>query len=429
MLWNDGRGDSLAIMGCPGCQEPGSSGIYRCEECFGGELYCQGCCVKQHLKLPLHRIKKWEGSFFICTSLRALGLRLQLGHMGTMCPSPRAGPSSFVVIHVNGLHYVNIQLCSCPLAPHPRQQLMRHQWFPATVHQPQTCATFQVLRHFHLLSFQSKISTIHFYNALERETENAGLEAPPARYQAFLRMVCEYRHLKMLKRGGQGHDIPGIDATKTGELAVLCPACPHPSIPSNDCSTQPYEIPILLTLAIDANFRLKNRFIGRSDHSLGSGWAYFISTCSGLAALDHANTKSSKGLRITGVVASTCAQHGFLLPQGLGDLQKGEHYCNVDYVVFLSLQSFSALNFIIFSYDIACQWFKKLWVRHTTLPEHLQLDHTSKRTRFVIPKFHMRAHNQHANWAIMNAAANSTKEMSEGSCHDTLDDLWGDWNY
>jgi hypothetical protein len=58
---------------------------------------------------------------------------------------------------------------------------MQHEWFPATVHQPQTCATFQVLRHFHLQSFQSKISTIHFYNALERETENVGLETPPVR--------------------------------------------------------------------------------------------------------------------------------------------------------------------------------------------------------------------------------------------------------
>ena len=51
-----------------------------------------------------------------------------------------------------------------------------------------------------------------------------------------------------------------------------------------------------------------------------------ISTCSGLAALDQANTRSSKGLRVTGVVASTCARHGFLLPEGLGDLQKGERW-------------------------------------------------------------------------------------------------------
>jgi hypothetical protein len=31
-----------------------------------------------------------------------------------------------------------------------------------------------------------------------------------------------------------------------------------------------------LTLAIDANFRLKNRFSSGSDTSLGSGWAYFV---------------------------------------------------------------------------------------------------------------------------------------------------------
>jgi len=119
--------------------------------------------------------------------------------------------------------------------------------------------------------------------------------------------------------------------------------------------------------------------------------------------------------------------------------------------VFSSLKYFAVLTFIIFSYDIVCQWFKKLWARHSTLPEGLQFDRTSKAIRYVIPKFHLQAHNKKCHttfslnflpgsgrtdgegierdWAIMNAAANSTKEMSEGSRHDTLDDLWGDWNY
>jgi hypothetical protein len=131
-------------------------------------------------------MQKWDGTCFVRTSLCALGLRIQLGHCGTACPSPRNGPSSFVVIHVNGLHFVNIQYCDCPLAPHPRYQLMRCKWFPATVHQPQTCATFQVLHHFHLLSLQSKVSTIHFYNALERETENTGLNPPPVSLSIFV---------------------------------------------------------------------------------------------------------------------------------------------------------------------------------------------------------------------------------------------------
>jgi hypothetical protein len=41
-------------------------------------------------------------------------------------------------------------------------------------------------------------------------------------------MTQEWRHLKMLKRAGRGHDPAGVAATKLGECAVLCPACPQP---------------------------------------------------------------------------------------------------------------------------------------------------------------------------------------------------------
>ena len=42
--------------------------------------------------------------------------------------------------------------------------------------------------------------------------------------------MCEWRHLKMLKRAGRGHAADGIMGTWPGELGVVCPACPHPSI-------------------------------------------------------------------------------------------------------------------------------------------------------------------------------------------------------
>lgn len=32
----------------------------------------------------------------------------------------------------------------------------------------------------------------------------------------------------MLKRAARGHDPLGVDVTQEGELAVECPACPHP---------------------------------------------------------------------------------------------------------------------------------------------------------------------------------------------------------
>lgn len=43
-----------------------------------------------------------------------------------------------------------------------------------------------------------------------------------------MRMICEWRHLLMLKHFGRGHDPKGVKATGEGECAVLCPACLHP---------------------------------------------------------------------------------------------------------------------------------------------------------------------------------------------------------
>lgn len=41
-------------------------------------------------------------------------------------------------------------------------------------------------------------------------------------------MVIEWRNCKTLKRSGRGHDPNGVHSTNDGDLAVLCPACPHP---------------------------------------------------------------------------------------------------------------------------------------------------------------------------------------------------------
>lgn len=44
------------------------------------------------------------------------------------------------------------------------------------------------------------------------------------RYDAFMRIVRQWRNLKQLKRGGCGHEPNGILGTKPGELALLCQA-------------------------------------------------------------------------------------------------------------------------------------------------------------------------------------------------------------
>lgn len=41
-------------------------------------------------------------------------------------------------------------------------------------------------------------------------------------------MTREWKHLKMLKRSGIGHDPLGVGNVSPGECALICPACPQP---------------------------------------------------------------------------------------------------------------------------------------------------------------------------------------------------------
>lgn len=122
----------------------------------------------------------------------------------------------------------------------------------------------------------------------------------------------------------------------------------------------------------------------------------------------------------------------------------------MDYLFFSTLRH-SSLQSLNISYDIACQWHKKLWQRMTTFPTSMQFDYVSKAISFFVPKFHLPAHVEKCQttfsfnfkrgvgrtdgeapergWANINPVASSTKEMGPGARRDTLDDFFGDWNW
>ncbi|TFK59339.1 hypothetical protein BDN72DRAFT_873055 [Pluteus cervinus] len=422
--------------------------------------------VSSHRRNGLHMIEQWNGSFFEHSSLKALGLRFQLGHpIGETCPKPITPYNDdFVVIHTNGVHEVGVNFCKCFNAPERFVQLLRYGWFPATTHQPRTAASLAVLKRFQIHSFESKCSAFEFYQALARLGDNTGIRPVRDRYRAFLVMVREYRHIKMVKRAGRGHDVTGIAGTKLGECAVLCPACPQPqyNLPDN-WADGPEETRWIyrLFLAIDANFRLKRRKVSSesADPSLGSGWAYFVeqgpyaehiknfadqfqakSTCSSHSAVN--NSRITDGLATSGVGSVGCARHDCFRPHSVGDLQKGERLCTVHYVD----------GDVVVSYDIACQWCRNLWERIQRYAKSLQLDEDLVNSfMFLVPKFHLPAHigkcqtqysfNLHSHvgrtdgeapergWSHINPIALSTCEMGPGSRRDTLEDHFGDSNW
>ncbi|KAF8065986.1 hypothetical protein FPV67DRAFT_1692449 [Lyophyllum atratum] len=446
MLWEGHIDEYLQELLClegPGGPQP----LYRCFECVDTRFFCSKCIVEEHRTRPLHHVK--------------------VGHpAGERCINPlAAAEDGFVVVHTNGIHTIGLNYCNCLNHPARNIQLLRSRFYPATTIFPKTAATFEVLETFQLLSFMSKASAFEFYQTLVRRTDNTGTTKAPDRYAAFLRMVREWCHLKLLKRAGCGNDPAGVKATREGECAVLCPAC---QLPGMNLPNAWKEAPdhqrwlYALFLGIDANFHLKRLKVSSTEHDpgLNHGYAYFVdhskfkaylhhygplipddvSTCSNHDAIKSASIRRGKGVDASGVGKAECAHHNMKRPVSVGDLQKGERYVNMDFF-FLSSLTQNAPQQIVVSYDIACQWGRNLKSRCKIYPSNPYGD-----LKFIhlVPKFHLRAHRPecHVNysfnltphvgrtdgkapergWAAVNAVATSTKEMGPGSRCDTLDD-------
>ncbi|KAJ8473447.1 hypothetical protein ONZ45_g16298 [Pleurotus djamor] len=455
------RGEGRATNTCDGCSSAlaVTEGVL-CEECFGRGVLCRKCCIETHIHQPLHRIKEWNGKCYLPSSLKTIGLRVQLGHSPNVpCPHPSSFPD-FVVIHVNGLHVVHVDFCSCEKAPLnglPRQQLLRRNWFPATTTQPQTCASLGVLKHFSMVTLQGKITMYDYHSALEKLSNNIITSDLPSRYKELTRIFREYRHLTSLKRSGRGHEDSGIAGTQNGEVGLVCPACPNPQVnlPSGWDKLPPSQRFIYtLFIALDACFRLKRRLVSsvKRDPGMGIGWSYFVerepfrsyllnvtdqkemSTCSGLAALDYANTKFSRGYAATGVC-----------------LGVGERYANMDYCFASLLRHHDSRLSIVVSYDIACQWGKQALHRLHRLPSLVRPSIAEDNIRFAVPKLHIHSHTKHCQqtyslnylpgvgrtdgegierpWANIGATATSTRVMGPGAREETLNSHWSHWNW
>ncbi|EEB99066.1 hypothetical protein MPER_01316, partial [Moniliophthora perniciosa FA553] len=117
-----------------------------------------------------------------------------------------------------------------------------------------------------------------------------------------------------------------------------------------------------------------------------------MSTCTGLSALDHANTKYNVGYDETGKGAGLCARHEIMRANGLGALQVGERYGNMDYIAASILRHIVPLLRLVITYDIVCQWSKKVKERFEALPPLVRQVLAHRVTKFAIPKLHILGH-------------------------------------
>ncbi|KAJ7149525.1 hypothetical protein C8R43DRAFT_1128520 [Mycena crocata] len=422
MLCHEGLADDLVNPRCGCCQgsPERSQRLLRCTDC-GKFLQCKDCVLERHALLPLHKMKEWNGQFWVAVSLDALSFVFQLGHGSLPCLAPDPTARTTVVMHGNGFCFGG--------------------WYPATTINPATCATFEVLDLYRLLNVIGNINVHDFVAALERLTDATRVTAVPDRYKAFGRMTRQYAYILRMMRAGLAHQLGGLAAAEKGSAAVPCWTCPQDgkNLPPGWRDVDPeFRFLYMLILAVDANFHLKNRIREREvpDPSFAPGMGYVVddepykehlkdyvaekdvSTCIAFAALMQKDTRMTTGLRVSGVGGVVCARHELVRPWAI--FKKGS-----------------------VSYDITCQWRVNLLKRMADIPEHLRLK-SDVVIQYGLPVWHAAAHESSCQvqnsltyldgvgrtdgegiervWSGLNPLAWATKEMGAGARHDALED-------
>ncbi|KAF9779310.1 hypothetical protein BJ322DRAFT_1113656 [Thelephora terrestris] len=324
---------------------------------------------------------------------------------------------------------------------------------------------------YHKVTLQGKLNLYDFYLATMQKSDNQGRSKPVYRYHKISRCVHQWRHLKIIKRGvALIRLIPFWQQRLVPSQSSVLPA---PIL--GEISQTIGTVSVVLTIrwiyaqfiAVDANFKLKSKNRQIKDPELGSGWTYFVEdtayTChvadnphqnnvtscgTEFHAVNQANSRGGGDYIASGVVKAVCARHCFVLPNAVGDLQRGERYINTDYIIATYLER-CQVHDIKISYDIACKWSINLHSRFATYHEDVDLSALS--LTYLVPKFHLPAHGAKCQvqysfnytrgvgrthgetveqeWAYINLAALSTREMGPGARHAALDDSWGGWNW
>ncbi|KAJ7874124.1 hypothetical protein B0H13DRAFT_1894675 [Mycena leptocephala] len=312
LLRHEGLGDDQHLPHCALCEamfEPGilgASRLFKCNDC-GDFLQCGSCCLDAHARTPLHTLREWNGSYWVDATLAKLGLVYQLGHGGFPCPFPDDAVRNMTVIEAPFIHQIRFQYCKCDKSDDADnlEQLMRNAWYPAT-------------------GFHYRSATRNRYHCVKRDDMAA-------------------RTVQTIPTDGPTVVVP--EASTSSQARHDPEGVEGPNRNWRDVDPK-YQFLYMLIIAVDANFRLKNRMRANEidDPSLGPGWGYWVdpekyanhvrkyvnekdvSTCIAFAALLQKDTRITTGLRVSGVGGVVCARHECMRPNGLGNLQKGERF-------------------------------------------------------------------------------------------------------
>ncbi|KAJ7235925.1 hypothetical protein C8J57DRAFT_1248026 [Mycena rebaudengoi] len=292
-------------------------------------------------------LQEWNSEFLETSVLHKLDFVYQFSHGAGPCMFPDRTIRTMTVVDLPQVHKVQFRYCSCQKSDRIStvQQLLRNGWYPATATDPGTCTTFTSLEFFRLLNVVGNVNVMDFMTSVERATNERGVQEWveyqfQSRTKEWGQMSRQWVFCSHTKRAGRAHLPSGLKGMGQRECMVKCCACPHDgrNLPPDWSTVAPrYQFLYMLLLALDANFKLKNRL---RPNALSGG--YFveperyrkhiknyvpekdISTCIAFAALLQKDMRVTMGLRVSGVGGCVCVRHELVLGNGLSHLQKGE---------------------------------------------------------------------------------------------------------
>jgi hypothetical protein len=90
-----------------------------------------------------------------------------------------------VIVLINGFHNTSVEFCACNSAAALPYQLIDAGLFPATLEQPETAFTFELLDAFQKLSLRSKINAYDYHRSLQEMTNAAFVHDVPVSIVSF----------------------------------------------------------------------------------------------------------------------------------------------------------------------------------------------------------------------------------------------------
>ncbi|EGO30560.1 hypothetical protein SERLADRAFT_364516 [Serpula lacrymans var. lacrymans S7.9] len=157
----------------------------------------------------------------------------------------------------SSMHHLPIRWYNCLNASCSDVQPLSNRLYPASQKKPHTVFTFSFLDDFLINNKECKTSAMTFYSKIWWMTNIAFPHKVPNRYQEFMRVSQQWRHLEYMHLDGFAHQ-PSCHPS-LGSLALFCPACPQPDINvSLDWKQNPLRQYHLRTFFMDGNFNAEH---------------------------------------------------------------------------------------------------------------------------------------------------------------------------